>query len=83
MLEVVPQRMHWRPPAFVGRNDLETLFASDNAVDWLRISEMLLGPAPVDFRFQPKHKSNAYSTSAAADATTAGVGVQGDEQAQG
>lgn len=38
--------MHWRPPAFVGRSDLETLLASDNAADWMAISEMLLGPAP-------------------------------------
>lgn len=28
------QRMHHRPPAFVGRSDLETLLASDNAADW-------------------------------------------------
>lgn len=28
------QRMHHRPPLFVGRSDLETLLASDNAADW-------------------------------------------------
>lgn len=64
LLEVVPQRMHWRPPAFAGRSDLETLMASDNAADWVRISEMLLGPVPPGFTFQPKHKSNAYATEA-------------------
>jgi hypothetical protein len=46
LLEVLPQRLHWRPPGFVGRNDLETLLASDHAADWVAVSEMLLGPAP-------------------------------------
>lgn len=27
LLEVVPQVMQWRPPAFCGRSDLETLLA--------------------------------------------------------
>jgi tRNA-dihydrouridine synthase 3 len=60
LLEVVPQRMTWRPPAFFGRSDLETLLASPSAQDWVRITEMLLGPAPAGFSFTPKHKSNAY-----------------------
>ncbi|KNC55663.1 uncharacterized protein AMSG_01934 [Thecamonas trahens ATCC 50062] len=63
-LEVLPQHMALRPPAFVGRNELETLLASDNAADWVRITEMLLGPAPASFTFVPKHKSNAWSTTA-------------------
>lgn len=46
LLDVLPQRMDWRVPVFVGRSDLETLLASDHAGDWVRISEMLLGPAP-------------------------------------
>ena len=29
----------------------------------VRISEMLLGPAPASFRFAPKHKANAYAAS--------------------
>lgn len=65
LLEVLPQQMHWRPPSFVGRNDLETLLGSESAADWVRLSEMLLGPAPRGFTFAPKHKSNAYVLSAA------------------
>ena len=79
LLEVLPQRLHWRPPRFVGRSDLETLLASDSASDWLRIAEMLLGPAPPGFTFAPKHKSNAYVSGApaAAGATAAGDGGEG------
>ncbi|KAI8318104.1 FMN-linked oxidoreductase [Martensiomyces pterosporus] len=60
LLEVLPQRMNERPPAFVGRDDLETLMASEKAKDWIKITEMILGPAPDDFTFVPKHKSNSY-----------------------
>ncbi|KAJ2337521.1 tRNA-dihydrouridine(47) synthase [NAD(P)(+)]-like protein [Coemansia sp. RSA 2681] len=60
ILEVLPQRMNDRPPAFVGRNDLETLMASTQVRDWIKISEMVLGPTPDSFTFVPKHKSNSY-----------------------
>ncbi|CAN0907744.1 tRNA-dihydrouridine(47) synthase [NAD(P)(+)]-like [Linum grandiflorum] len=60
LLEIVPQHLNWRPPSYCGRDDLETLMASESAADWIRISEMLLGKVPNGFTFAPKHKSNAY-----------------------
>lgn len=60
LLEVIPQKLNWRPPNYYGRNDLETLMASDSGADWVRLTEMLLGPPPAGFIFSPKHKSNAY-----------------------
>lgn len=62
LLERLPGRLQDRPPAFVGRNDLETLMASPNANDWVRITEMLLGPVPTGFTFMPKHKANSYES---------------------
>jgi tRNA-dihydrouridine synthase 3 len=61
LLEQQPQHMNDRPPHYVGRDDLETLMASDLAEDWIKLSEMLLGPAGPNFKFTPKHKSNSYS----------------------
>eukprot|EP00977_Amphora_coffeiformis_P002164 scaffold425_cov175-Amphora_coffeaeformis.AAC.23 len=62
LLEVLPQQMNQRPPLYMcGRNDLETLFLSPHASDWIKISEMLLGPVPEGFLFEPKHKAKAYS----------------------
>lgn len=61
LLEVLPQRINDRPSPYYGRNDLETLMASDQAVDWVKISEMLLGPVPDGFQFVPKHRANAYA----------------------
>ncbi len=42
LLDVLPQRLTWRPPAFVGRSDLETLMASPAPQDWVKITTMLL-----------------------------------------
>eukprot|EP00934_Nitzschia_sp_Nitz4_P004385 Nitzschia sp. Nitz4//scaffold3_size479765//350476//352351//NITZ4_000146-RA/size479765-processed-gene-1.480-mRNA-1//1//CDS//3329550896//4375//frame0 len=62
LLEVVPQQMNQRPPPrMCGRSDLETLFLSPDSSDWIKISEMLLGPVPDGFQFQPKHKANGYT----------------------
>ena len=63
LLDVIPQQIRWRAPYFYGRNDLETLLASQDPAEWVAISEMLLGPASAGFTFKPKHKSNAYSAS--------------------
>ncbi|CAH0481020.1 unnamed protein product [Peronospora belbahrii] len=62
LLETLPQRINDRPSPYYGRNDLETLMASDQAIDWVKISEMLLGPVPANFQFVPKHRANAYET---------------------
>lgn len=62
LLEVLPQKSNWRPPAFVGRSDLETLLSSSDPRDWICISEMFLGPAPDGFTFTPKHKGTSYSS---------------------
>mmetsp|Transcript_27643 Transcript_27643/g.61466 ORF Transcript_27643/g.61466 Transcript_27643/m.61466 type:complete len:649 (+) Transcript_27643:89-2035(+) len=59
--EGVSQAMNARPPRnLCGRSDLETLMLSSNCQDWIKISELLLGPCPDGFRFEPKHKANAY-----------------------
>ncbi|KAL2820726.1 hypothetical protein BJX63DRAFT_281581 [Aspergillus granulosus] len=60
LLEYLPPKLNDRPPFWRGRNDLETLMGSDNYKDWIKISEMFLGPAHKDFKFEPKHKSKSY-----------------------
>lgn len=60
LLEQPPQRINERPPSYFGRDDLETLMASSNCSDWIKISEMLLGPVPDGFNFLPKHRANSY-----------------------
>jgi tRNA-dihydrouridine synthase 3 len=56
-----PQRINQRPPHYFGRCDLETILASNNSQDWVRISEMLLGKVDEDFVFVAKHKTNSYA----------------------
>ncbi|CAA7264440.1 unnamed protein product [Cyclocybe aegerita] len=62
LLEVLPGRINDRAPSFRGRSELETLLASPASSDWVKISEMFLGPAPETWSFTPKHKSNAYGS---------------------
>ena len=38
LLERLPAKLQDRPPRFVGRDDLETLMASPNANDWVKIT---------------------------------------------
>ncbi|KAI4111957.1 MAG: hypothetical protein LQ345_006651 [Seirophora villosa] len=64
LLEYLPPSLQERPPAWRGRNELETLLGSGDYRDWIKISEMFLGPAHPDFRFEPKHKSNSYEIEA-------------------
>ncbi|KAI9438244.1 zinc finger dihydrouridine synthase [Lactarius indigo] len=59
LLEHLPPRINDRAPLFRGRDQLETLLASGDSRDWVKISEMFLGPAPESWTFTPKHKSNA------------------------
>lgn len=59
LLEVLPPRINDRPPPFIGRSELETLLSSPASEDWVKVSELLLGPVPKDFRFTPKHKASA------------------------
>uniref|UniRef100_A0A8C4KKM9 tRNA-dihydrouridine(47) synthase [NAD(P)(+)] n=1 Tax=Dromaius novaehollandiae TaxID=8790 RepID=A0A8C4KKM9_DRONO len=60
LLEHLPQKINERPPYYMGRDYLETLMASQNVDDWIKISELLLGPVPANFTFLPKHKANSY-----------------------
>lgn len=59
LIEVLPQKMNIRSQRYFGRSDLETLMASDNVSDWIKLSEMVLGPAADTFSFIPKHKSSS------------------------
>lgn len=60
ILEKPPQRINERPPFYRGRDDMETLMASSNCADWIKLSEMLLGKVPEGFHFLPKHKANSW-----------------------
>lgn len=43
LLDVVPAQLNWRSPSYFGRDDLETLMASDSAADWVSNLLNLLG----------------------------------------
>jgi tRNA-dihydrouridine synthase 3 len=42
LLEHLPPNIQDRPPAFRGRDDLETLMSSDNYKDWIKIRQVVL-----------------------------------------
>merc|ERR1712137_1187246 len=60
IIEHFPVAINHRPPAFFGRDDRETLLSSTFVQDWIKISEMYLGPVSDDFSFVPKHRANSY-----------------------
>ncbi|KAJ7061225.1 hypothetical protein C8F01DRAFT_1231154 [Mycena amicta] len=64
ILERLPAsaKLNERPPAIRGRDELETLLASGDSRDWVRISEMFLGAPPERWGFTPKHQSSAYES---------------------
>ncbi|KAM0789358.1 hypothetical protein ACM66B_000189 [Microbotryomycetes sp. NB124-2] len=64
LLERFPVHMNERAYPYKGRDELETLLGSDQASDWVKITEMFLGPAPDDWSFLPKHKAAAASDGA-------------------
>ena len=64
LLEYLPPSLQDRPPAWRGRDELETLLGSGDYRDWVKISEIFLGKAHPGFRFVPKHKSNSYEIEA-------------------
>lgn len=60
ILQNPPQKINQRAEHFKGRDEMETLMASTNCADWIKLSEMLLGPVPDGFNFLPKHKANSF-----------------------
>ncbi|KAJ9664179.1 tRNA-dihydrouridine synthase 3 [Neophaeococcomyces mojaviensis] len=69
LLEYLPPRINDRPPRYAGRDELETLLASDSYKDWIKISEIFLGTVKdaeglkggdSEYGWVPKHKSNAW-----------------------
>ena len=77
----VTQGMHLRPVPYSGRNELETLLASDAVADWSKVAEMFLGKPAPGFSFVPKHRSNSYSSESAAALRQFGAGTdQGGEE---
>ena len=56
-----PVKLNWRPPRFCGRDELETLMASEKLEDWVELTIRAgLPPPEEDFQFNAKHKSNSY-----------------------
>lgn len=67
LLEYLPPKINERPPRYKGRNEIETLLASDSYKDWIKITEMFLGKVSEiegkkdeEYGWVPKHKSHAW-----------------------
>lgn len=52
LLEVLPPSLNDRPPAYVGRNDLETLMASNNYKDWIKLTYVYFFLALANFTWR-------------------------------
>lgn len=57
IIERLPVKLNQRPPKFCGRDDLETWMASPKIEDWIKLSNLFLGPPPENFEFTPKHQA--------------------------
>ena len=60
ILEHIPHKINQRPQSWWGRNALETWLSSTDPGDWIRLSEVYLGPSDEKFTFSPKHKAESY-----------------------
>lgn len=71
LLERLPAQLNHRPMPYRGRNDLETLLASDNATDWVKICAWPSDDALAD-ALQPRCSSaRRRRTSASSPSTSA------------
>lgn len=68
ILSHLPPKLNDRPPAWKGRDEMETLMGSSDYKDWIKITELFLGKAGEGFEFTPKHKSNSYNTNGSINA---------------
>ncbi|CCK69049.1 tRNA dihydrouridine synthase DUS3 KNAG_0B06190 [Huiozyma naganishii CBS 8797] len=59
--ERYPVKLNERPPNWQGRDPMETLLGSNDASDWVKLSEMFWGKPEDTFHYTPKHKSNSYN----------------------
>ncbi|BFZ65189.1 tRNA-dihydrouridine synthase 3 [Saitoella coloradoensis] len=51
--------MRERAPRWKARDGVEEMLGSGNCGDWVKLSEMFLGPVGEGWEFVPKHKSNS------------------------